>query len=212
MLTSPSNPHGQAVHDPDPVVREAATGAGDPDRDIVGLIEARDLDGALRLAMRRHGTAVYRYCRQGLHDPTLADDVHQRIFVQVHRDMARFAGRARFRTWLFAIARNRVRDAAKSQRRAQAHFEDDETADTPDPTAEPGERIDDARLIQALVSCVSELDEAMRTAVLLRYQQGFTFEEMAIICNEKPGTLQARVTRALRVLRTLVEARTGDKL
>ena len=49
------------------------------------------------------------------------------------------------------------------------------------------------------------------TAVVLRYQHGFTFEEMAVICNEKPGTLQARVSRALPLLRACVE-RTGGRL
>jgi DNA-directed RNA polymerase specialized sigma24 family protein len=53
------------------------------------------------------------------------------------------------------------------------------------------------------------LAEAARTAVLLHYQQGFTFEEMAVICGEKPGTLQARVARALKALRACVEARTS---
>jgi RNA polymerase sigma factor (sigma-70 family) len=203
MLTS-SKSRAQ-VEEADPVVREA-------DHDIVELVAAGEYTAALREAMQRHGTAVYRYCREELHDAGLADDVQQQIFVQLHRDMAAFAGRAKFRTWLFAIARNRVRDAARSRRRAEAHFEHDETADTPDPTADPGDRIDDARLIQALVACIEQLGEASRAAVLLRYQQGFTFEEMATICGDKPGTLQARVTRALRALARCVEARTGDKL
>jgi RNA polymerase sigma-70 factor (ECF subfamily) len=212
MLTSSSKSHAQAVGDANQVVREASLAEGDPDSDIVELIRAGQLTAALREAMRRHGTAVYRYCREELHDVGLADDVHQQVFVQVHRDMASFAGRARFRTWLFAIARNRVRDAARSRRRLDAHFEHDETADTPDPTADPGERIDGVRLTQVLVACVSLLGEASRAAVLLRYQQGFTFEEMATICGDKPGTLQARVMRALRALGRCVEARTGDKL
>jgi RNA polymerase sigma-70 factor (ECF subfamily) len=204
MLTS-SKSRAQVVGEADPVVRDA-------DHDIVELVAVGKYTAALREAMRRHGTAVYRYCREELHDAGLADDVQQQIFVQLHRDMASFAGRAKFRTWLFAIARNRVRDAARSRRRTGAHFEHDETADTPDPTADPGDRIDDARLIQALIACVDQLGEASRAAVLLRYQQGFTFEEMATICGEKPGTLQARVTRALRALHRCVEARTGDKL
>jgi RNA polymerase sigma factor (sigma-70 family) len=211
MLTS-SKSRAQVDGEADPVVREASIAADDPDHDIVDLVAAGERSAALREAMRRHGTSVYRYCREELHDTGLADDVQQQIFVQLHRDMAAFAGRAKFRTWLFAIARNRVRDAARSRRRAEAHFEHDETADTPDPTADPGDRIDDAQLIQALVACVDQLGPASRAAVLLRYQQGFTFEEMAAICDEKPGTLQARVTRALRALHRCVEARTGDKL
>jgi RNA polymerase sigma factor (sigma-70 family) len=205
MLTSPTKSLAQAIDEANPGVR-------DPDHDIIELVAAGQHTAALREAMRRHGTAVYRYCREELHDAGLADDVHQQIFVQLHRDMAAFAGRARFRTWLFAIARNRVHDAARSRSRVEAYFDHDETADAPDPTAAPGDRIDDARLIEALGACVGQLGHASRGAVLLRYQQGFTFEEMAIICGEKPGTLQARVMRALHALRRCVEARTGDML
>src|SRR5678816_2232114 len=118
--------------------------------------------------------------------------------------------RDRFRTWLFAIARNRVRDAARARRRAEARVEQDDTADAPDPTADPGDRIDDERLIRALVMCVGQLGAASRAAVLLRYQQGFSFEEMATICGDKPGTLQARVIRALRALSRALEARMGE--
>jgi DNA-directed RNA polymerase specialized sigma24 family protein len=47
---------------------------------------------------------------------------------------------------------------------------------------------------------------------VLRYQQGFTFDELGAIFGEKPGTLQARVMRALPVLRACIEARTGGKV
>ena len=183
----------------------------DPDLDILEIVATGDLSAALKLMMRRHGRGVYRYCREALHDATLADDVHQQVFIEAHRDLATFARRSTLRTWLFAIARHRVLDAAKSRKRAEAHLEDDDTADTPDPSPPPADRLDEAVLGAALVACVGKLPERTRTALLLRYQQGFTFEEMAEICREKAGTLQARVTRALQVLRTCIEARTRPR-
>ncbi|MBC7976346.1 MAG: RNA polymerase sigma factor [Myxococcales bacterium] len=187
--------------------------ADDPDANIVRLI-ARGRDGdrnqALRLLMHRHGTAVYRYCREELHDTALADDVHQQIFIEAYRDLARFRGRSTLRSWLFGIARHRVLDAAKSRRRAEAHLEDDDTADAPDPRPLPCEQLDQARLEHALAHCLGGLGAHVRSALLLRYQQGFSFEDMAEVCSEKPGTLQARVARALPVLRACIEARTGE--
>ena len=189
--------------------------AEDPDRDIVDLALDGDLNAALRALMRRHGAAVFRYCREALRDTALAEDVHQHVFIQAHRDLPRFGGRATIRTWLFAIARHRVLDAAKSRRRALAHLENKdtlETIDPPDLTLTAGEQIDDIRLHEALIMCIDRLGEHMRTAVLLRYQQGFTFEEMAQVCGEKPGTLQARVVRALPLLRACIEVRTRGRL
>ena len=152
---------------------------------------------------------MYRYCRESLHDATLADDVHQQVFIEAHRDLRRFAGRSTMRTWLFAIARHRVLDAAKARRRRGAHVDDSPVTDAVDPRPAADERIDDARLRRALADCLAQLGEPVRAAVLLRYQQGFSFEDMAAVCHEKAGTLQARVARALPVLRACIESRTG---
>jgi RNA polymerase sigma-70 factor (ECF subfamily) len=162
--------------------------------------------------MQRHGSAVYRYCREALRDATLADDVQQQVFIEAFRDLPRFSGRSSVRTWLFAIARHRVLDAAKSRRRALSHLEEDDATRVPDPRPSVGDSIDDVRLHEALVQCLGKLPEHVRTAVLLRFQQGFTFEDMAEVCREKPGTLQAKVARALPKLRDCIEDRTGGAL
>ena len=180
----------------------------DPDRDILDRL-AGDRTRALELLMQRHGRGVFSYCRHALHDAALAADVHQQVFIQAHRDLPQFRGNSTVRTWLFAIARHRVIDAAKARDRAGAHFEDDDSADAPDPRPPPDEQLDDAALYAAVIDCVGELAEVARTTLLLRYQQGFTYAEMAVICRERAGTLQARVQRALRALRRCVARRTN---
>lgn len=193
------------------VQEEPREASPDDDGDIVALIRT-DRHEALRRLMIRHGTAVYRYCREQLHDPTLADDINQQIFIEAYRDMHRFAERSTLRTWLFAIARHRVLDAVKARRRASAHIEEDDTADTPDPTPPPGDQLDDARLQEALIDCMLGLGDHVRDAVLLHYQQGFSYEEMAALCSEKAGTLQARVARALPALKACIQQRTRSRL
>jgi DNA-directed RNA polymerase specialized sigma24 family protein len=56
------------------------------------------------------------------------------------------------------------------------------------------------------------LGEPARTAVLLHYQQGLTYEEMVVVCDEEPGTLQARVARALRAPPELHDLLTQERL
>jgi RNA polymerase sigma-70 factor (ECF subfamily) len=188
----------------------------EPDGDLLSLIRRQNITDALRLLMQRHGRAVYRYCREALRDAALAEDVHQQVFMQAYRDLPRFAGRSSVRTWLFAVARHRVLDAAKARRRLQARrqaalAEVPELDDVPDSRPSPIEVLDDARLGQALVACLSELGEDARTAVLLRYHQGLSFQEMAELCGENPAVLHARVSRALRRLRTQIEARIAGR-
>jgi len=188
-----------------------ARGLPDPDADVLELIERRELDGALCVLMKRHGTAIYRFCREALHDDMLADDVHQQIFIEVSRDLVQFGRRSTLRSWLFGIARHRVLDFAKQRKRARAR--DDAAAAAYDDTGPPPSvLLDDARLHAALIECLRELDDDVLTALLLRYQQGFTFEEMAGVCGEKPSTLHARVSRALPALRARIERRIARSL
>jgi RNA polymerase sigma-70 factor, ECF subfamily len=179
----------------------------DSDVDVIGLVERGDLRTALHHLMKQHRMHVYRYCRAALRDPVLADDVCQQVFIQAFRDLSQFKGRSKIRIWLFAIARHRVLDAARARRRAQAYQESAPTTDPPDPRPSPAESLDDRRLREALMRSIERLDDRVRSAVLLRYQQGFSFEDMAAICHERPGTLATRVARALPRLRADIESR-----
>lgn len=183
----------------------------DPDDDVLGLIDDGDLEAALRRLMQRHGARVYRYCRAALHDATLAEDVHQQTFIQAFRDLPRFKRRSAVRTWLFAIARNRVRDAARARRRGAERIATAAGALDPEGTSDdsPADWLDDARLQQALIASLDELDEDTRGALLLRHQQGLSFGELGALYGEKPGTIGARVARGLRRLRLRIEARLG---
>lgn len=184
----------------------------DPDSDLLALVAKGDMTSAIRLLMQRHGPPVYRYCREALGDAALADDVHQQVFIEAYRDLPKFKRHSAVRTWVFAIARHRILDAAKARQRAYSHIEATDATAVADLKPSPGERIDEIRLNEALVACLAKLRDHVRTALLLRFQQGFTFEDMAGICREKPGTLQAKVTRALPVLRDCIESRTGGTL
>jgi RNA polymerase sigma factor (sigma-70 family) len=197
-----------------PAAALPATGAAGPeprradaDADVLALVRERKITEALEQLMARHGAAVYRYCRTALGDATLAEDVQQQVFLEAFRDLPRFGGRSSLRTWLLGIARHRVLDSARRRRRTLARI-DDAIVEPVDPAPSPDQGLDDARLRAALLVSLSELDEPVRTSVLLRYQQGLTYEEMAEICGEHAGTLQARVARAVRRLRDRIVSRT----
>jgi RNA polymerase sigma-70 factor (ECF subfamily) len=190
---------------------QVASHSSDPDRDIVALVARGAIDAALRLAMDRHGQGVYGYCREQLRDAALAEDALQQTFISAHRGLARFAGRSTLRTWLFGIARHRVLDVARPRLRIRKCVDMTVAAEIADPRPAADEALAELRLRRALREALAELDERTRSAVLLRYQQGFTFEEMAQICREKPGTLSARVARAMPRLRARIDRKLAGR-
>lgn len=181
---------------------DIAAGEGE----ILSAMERGDHTAALRLLMHDYGTAVYRYCRQMVEDADLADEAHQMTFVQAYEGLPKFAGRSSLRTWLFGIARHRCLDLVKIHRRRRKRFQlMDELPDHPAPVETVEEHLAARSRISALAECLRGLAPHIRAAVLLRFQQGVTYEEMARLEGERPATLQARVVRALPVLRRCLE-------
>lgn len=184
-----------------------ASPAVDRDSDLRALVLRGEFAVALRCLMRRHGKAIYRYCCQLLRDPALADDVNQQVFIQAFRDLPTFRGRGTLRSWLFRIAHNRAIDAARARRRSPSQAPVGAAAEIADPRLLPDEACDEQRLHAALVAALEELPVRVRSAILMRFHHGMSFEEMAPIFGEKSGTLSARVMREMPRLRVRIEAR-----
>jgi RNA polymerase sigma-70 factor, ECF subfamily len=178
------------------------------ERDALAALDAGDVRTALAVLMHAYGTTIYRFCRQMTADAALADDVHQMTFVQAYEGLSRFTRRSTLRTWLFSIARHRCLDALKAVRRRQARFE--AVAELPEgPAAEPGgeHRLQQGARARALHECLQQLRDDIRTAILLRFQEELSYVEMSRACGDRPATLQARVVRALPLLRRCLERR-----
>ena len=180
------------------------------ERRALDAVDRGDHREALRVLMETYGDAIYGFCLRMVREPDLAADVHQTVFVQAWEGLGRYSRRSTLRGWLYGIARHRCLDALKSLRRRQRRFELVEEVpasaqvSTPDTGAEA--QLVDGVFASALGRCLGELAPRIRTAVLLRYNEGFSYTEMSAQCDERPATLQARVARALPVLRRCLES------
>jgi RNA polymerase sigma-70 factor (ECF subfamily) len=175
-----------------------------PEEEARAALGRGDREGALTVLMQAYGRDIHRHCYQVLRDRDLADDVHQTVFIEAFRDLARFEGRSSMRTWLYGIARHRCLDAMKIGARWRRRFVRVERL--PDPQDERP-RADDALALRselgALVVALGRLPVDTRIAVLLRFREGMTFEEIGAVFSERAATVQARVSRALPRLREL---------
>lgn len=177
------------------------------ERSALEALDRGDREAALAVLMDGYGSALYRFCRQMVRDDHLAEDAHQLAFVQAYEGFSRFERRSSLRTWLFGIARHRCLDAIKSARRRGSRFEAlDDLAEEAASDAEQEEHVLRTKVSRILAGCLEQLKPPVRTAVLLRYREGFSYPEMARICEAQPATLQARVARALPGLRRCLEA------
>ena len=165
----------------------------------------------LAALMNEHGHSIHAYCARLTGDRALADDLVQRVFLQAYRDLESLRDPAHARGWLFGVAHHRCLDELKARRRAATRFEqaaEGVEGESKAPLAP--EDIDRRRREKALESCLSELSPEVRAAVILRFHDQMTYEAMADILREKSATLQARVARAMPVLRRCLESKGMD--
>lgn len=145
---------------------------------------------------------VYALARARRFSPDDAEEITQSVFVTIASKLrsADYDERGSFEPWLFQIAANRVRDAARKARRAAAAMDKvRDSADAPGraPRTDPAHPEEHAPLREAL----DALSEADREVIELRHHCGMGFKAIAATLGEPLGTVLARHHRALAKLR-----------
>ena len=160
--------------------------------------------------MRRHQRPVISLLHRLTGDAALAEDLAQETFVKAFRNLAAFDATRRLSAWILRIAHNVGIDAMRRRRirtvsiDAPANPEVTYSADPPAPSMpDPVER--DA-LRQALLNAMATLRPDQREAIVLRYEEGLSFEEIGQILGIPEVTARSHVHRARKELARLLSA------
>jgi len=143
-------------------------------------------------------------------DRALAEDLAQETFVKAFRSLAAFDTTRRLSSWLFRIAHNTAIDAMRRSRPPPASIDathiasaagPDELASPPAP--DPVERLE---LGRALEAALAELRSDQRAAIVLRYENGLSFDEIGAVLGVPEVTARSHVHRARKELARLLTA------
>ena len=160
---------------------------------------AIDLDDA-HAAVERWGDTILRLALARLRDRADAEDAFQNTFLALVRTHPTFTSLAHQKAWLLRTACNCCNDIGrKRQRRVETTLEG---IDVADPSSAPPQHDD-------LDAALDLLTEQQRTAVHLRYFEGYTAEEIARITGEKSATVRSHLFRARQALK--IELTLGGK-
>lgn len=167
-----------------------------------------DHRAALTMLMSAYGEDIYRFCRQFTGDAQLAEDLRQVVFIQAYEQLPQAVPRSTLRAWLYGVARHRCLDACKGRSRWRKRFHLTEALPEPvtsDNAPDPDSALDQPVLARALEHCLEKFDHEQRMLILMRCRDGLSYSELSETFRTAPATLQARVTRALPMLRRCVQ-------
>lgn len=182
---------------------------GRPLEDAELIERARRGDaGSYGELVRRYQDVAVRTAYVVAGDASDAEEAAQEAFVKAHRALHRFRGEAPFRPWLLAIVANEARNrrraagrrAALALRVAEEHRPSGDAAPSPEEAAIGGEER------RRLLAAVNRMGDRDRMVIAYRFFLRLSEREMAEALGVRPGTVKSRLSRALRRLRTLLEA------
>ena len=164
------------------------------DVDLIARVLALEDQNAFGELVRRYQSPVRGFLtRMTRGDEHLADDLAQETFLKAWKKLHTFRGDARFSTWLFGIAFNEFRAAARSRKTLSL----DEAGDLPE---EPATTVN-PQLQVDLTEALKRLNLNERAAVVLCCQNGLSHEGAAGVLGCPLGTVKTNVLRGKEKLR-----------
>ena len=159
----------------------------------------------------RHALGVWRYVLRGVRESAVADDLLQDVWFAVARQAPSYQPTARFKTWLFTMAHNRMVDHFRT---AKNHLSLDggdareeegggELGDTlaADSGFGPVKQLQSRQQAAALITAVEQLPLAQREAFLLQAEGDLSVEEIASTTGVSFETAKSRLRYARKALR-----------
>jgi len=140
-------------------------------------------------------------------DRALAEDLAQDTFVKAFRSLAAFDTTRRLSSWLFRIAHNTAIDAMRRSSPPPGSIDVASAAGPHEPATPPGpDPVERQELGRALEAALAELRSDQRAAIVLRYENGLSFDEIGAVLGVPEVTARSHVHRARKELARLLTA------
>ena len=149
-------------------------------------------------AVTRWEKPLLRLCFAYLCDTALAEDAVQETFFKAWKNCERFRGDADEKTWLTRIAINTCKDLLKS-----SWARNTDRSVVPELLPEGSVPFDERD--DTVTRAVMSLPPKLKEAVLLRWYQGLTLEEMVKVLRLPRSTVNYRLKKAKTILKSELE-------
>jgi RNA polymerase sigma-70 factor, ECF subfamily len=151
--------------------------------------------------IERHMAALGRFLYSAGADREDVDDLVQETLFRAFRRLATWRAEASFRSGLFTIGNNLLRDHFRSKKGQRLlSIEDRDIPDSRDPHADLAAVEAEERIRQGIAA----LPRLQREVFLLRAQEGSEYQEIALVLGTTPGAARVHYHHAVRRLKELV--------
>lgn len=178
----------------------------DSDEDLMNRYREGDAT-AFEALYRRHKGPLYRYMLRQCSAAAVAEELFQDVWMKLIQARQRYEVRAKFTTYLYHLAHNRLIDHYRRQSTGIPISYDGEAEEplieqvADNPLLEPDNDLARRRQAQQLLQQLGELPEAQREAFLLREESGLSLTQIAEVTGVAAETAKSRLRYAVAKLR-----------
>ena len=174
---------------------------------------------AFNLLVRRHHKPLINFIARFTGDRDNAEDLAQETFIRIYKAADRYKqGRAKFKTWMYIIAKNLCKNELRNRSRRDRYRVDNTTMSqhstdgdseeidivasaSASSAYQPEVALQRKELNKTIQTAIGELPEQYRYPLILRDIQGLSYDEISDILELRSGTTKSRINRARIMLK-----------
>ena len=192
------------------VAREPGAMPAEDEKQLIARAQEGDRD-AMNDLILHYQDRVYNLAYRLVGDHDEAADLSQEVFLTLFRKLKSFRRESRLGTWLYRIVVNHSKNRWKFQeRRGRSRTEsleasvedcDRRAIEVPDRSPDPRQRAAGREEMGLLEEHLGALQPEFREALILRFVENLSYEEIADVLETKIGTVKSRINRGRELLR-----------
>lgn len=181
-----------------------------PDPQILQLdddftLVKRFVDGqesAFNQLVSRHKDIVRSIIYVTVNHSDYIDDIAQDVFVKIYKNLKHFRYESQFSTWVYRITINKCKDHLRKIKVRRMFLPISDTFEQADTSSNNSETLNTKEVVR---KAISKLPEKLKTPLLLKDIEGFSYQEIADSVQCEIGTVKSRIFRAREKLKTILE-------
>jgi RNA polymerase sigma factor (sigma-70 family) len=163
--------------------------------------------GAFESLYGRHKGPLFRFVLRSVKARGEAEELFQEIWIRVIEARARYRPDAKFSTWLYTVAHNRLVDHWRAKGLAVVSLDDEDggvAEPVAAPSAEPHRNAEARETLELLSAAIAALPLAQREVFLLHTESGLSIAEIAAATGSGEEAAKSRLRYTMNKLREAI--------
>jgi len=156
--------------------------------------------GAFDELYRRHKGGLFRFVLRSVRERSVAEELYQEIWMRAIEARGRYEPQAKFSTWLYTIAHNRLVDHWR-KKGLQAVSLESESEFSGEPGFEPQRVLEAKQGLERFTRALEALPPAQREAFLMHHEAEMSVAEIALATGANEEAAKSRLRYAVSKLK-----------